>query len=110
MAQGSGCTPHITAGNVPFHKEALEFADMGFIPAGAYRNREYAGHGVSAAGISRPMLDIMYDPQTSGGLLIAAPEEEAGRMLRRFADEGISASAIGYVTEKNEDAPYVVVE
>jgi selenide,water dikinase len=56
------------------------------------------------------MLDIMYDPQTSGGLLIAAPEEEAGRMLRRFADEGISASAIGYVTEKNEDAPYVVVE
>jgi selenide,water dikinase len=110
MAQGSGCTLHITAGNVPFHKEALEFADMGFIPAGAYRNREYAGHGVSAAGISRPMLDIMYDPQTSGGLLIAAPEEEAGRMLRRFADEGISASAIGYVTEKNEDAPYVVVE
>ncbi|MBP5291234.1 MAG: selenide, water dikinase SelD [Lachnospiraceae bacterium] len=110
MAQGSGCTLHISAKDVPYHEEAFEFADMGFIPAGAYRNREYAEHGVSAPGICRPLLDIMYDPQTSGGLLISSPKEEAERMLGEFADGGLFAVVIGHVTGRNEGDPYVVVE
>lgn len=47
MAQGSGCTIHLTADQVPYHPEALELADMGFLPAGAYRNRSYAETGVT---------------------------------------------------------------
>ena len=110
MAQGSGCTLHLTVDRIPCHQEAFEFADMGFIPAGAYRNREYAEHGVSAPGVSRPMLDIMYDPQTSGGLLISAPEEEAERMLGEFYAAGVFAAAVGYVTDRSENDPYVVAE
>ena len=72
MAQGSGCTVHIRTADVPYHPEAWELADMGFLPAGAYRNREYAEGGVTVrGGISRTMQDLLYDPQTSGGLLMA---------------------------------------
>ena len=68
MAAGSGCTLHIETADVPYHKEAYEFAEMGLIPAGAYRNREYAEPGVRVGGnVTRAMQDILYDPQTSGG-------------------------------------------
>ena len=68
MAQGSNCTIHIEVDKVPYHAEALELASMGLIPAGAYRNRDYAQSGVQVKGnISLAMQDILYDPQTSGG-------------------------------------------
>ncbi|MCF0136217.1 MAG: selenide, water dikinase SelD [Lachnospiraceae bacterium] len=103
MAQGSGCTLHLQTKDIPFHPEAYEFAEMGFIPSGAYRNREYAGPGVqAAAGVSRAMQDICYDPQTSGGLLIALPEKEAAQCLERLKDEIPEAAIIGYVTEQEE--------
>ena len=77
MAQGSGMSLHIDALSVPFHMEALEFADMGFIPAGAYRNRTYAEGGVlKKCEIPRALEDIFFDPQTSGGLLIAVAEKD----------------------------------
>ena len=87
MAQGSECTIHIKTNQVPFHPEAYEMAEMGFIPAGAYRNREYAEASVKKVGnISRAMQDICYDPQTSGGLL---------------------AAIVGYVTEQLDAAIYL---
>ena len=104
MAQGSGCTLHITVDNVPYHAEALEFASMGLVPAGAYRNRKYAGDGVKLCrDISLAMQDILYDPQTSGGLLFALPEKDAEDCLRKLRDHIPQAAIVGYVTEK-EDA------
>ena len=102
MAQGSGCTIHLRADSIPYHPEALELADMGFLPAGAYRNREYAKVR-AAAGISRAMQDLCYDPQTSGGLLFALPEGQAGACLARL--EG--AAIVGYVTEP-DDSPLIL--
>ena len=103
MASGSGCTLHIDTGGVPYIKEALEFAGMGLIPAGAYRNREYAEPGVkAAASVSRAMQDILYDPQTSAGLLIAVPEDSAPALLRELQDSIPAAAVIGYVTELQE--------
>ena len=108
MAQGSGCTIHLFANRIPYHREAYEMAEMGFIPAGAYRNREYAGAGVRAnEGVSRAMLDICYDPQTSGGLLIALPETDAGECLERLRDAVPGAAAIGCASER-EDAAVVL--
>ena len=99
MAQGSNCTIHIDTANVPYHKEAYEFAEMGFIPAGAYRNREYAERGVHTDGnISRAMQDILYDPQTSGGLLISVSEKDANQLLYELKESGVHASIIGHVT------------
>ena len=101
MAQGSECTIHIQTDQVPYHPEAYELAEMGFIPAGAYRNREYAEAGVkNVAGVSRAMEDIMFDPQTSGGLLIALPAEEAEVCLNELKEQIPQAAIIGYVTEK----------
>lgn len=102
MAQGSGCTIHLQASAVPFHPEALELADMGFLPAGAYRNREYARVRV-APGVSRAMQDLCYDPQTSGGLLAAVAPQDAAECLSRL--EG--AAIVGYVTGP-EDVPLVL--
>jgi selenide,water dikinase len=109
MAQGSSCTLHIQVGNVPYHAEALELASMGFVPAGAYRNREYAQAGVSVRGnISLAMEDILYDPQTSGGLLFAIPEEDADACLAQLKQTIPNAAVIGYVTEKEDF--YIILE
>ena len=108
MAQGSGCTIHIDVDTVPYHKEAYELASMGFIPAGAYRNREYAEAGVKICGdISRAMEDILYDPQTSGGLLFALPKEQAKECLEELKKVIPQAAVIGYVTEKMDAYLYL---
>lgn len=108
MAQGSGCTLHIQAHAVPFHPETLELARMGFIPAGAYRNREYAQAGVQVNGqVELALEDLFYDPQTSGGLLAAVPEECADECLERLLAAGVEAARIGYVTEQQDAAVYL---
>lgn len=100
MAQGSGCAIHLQTERIPFHPEALPFAEMGFIPAGAYRNREFAQQGVKVVGqVSRAMQDLCYDPQTSGGLLMAVPKEHAQACLAQLQEQIPQAQAIGYVTE-----------
>ncbi|MBS6396945.1 MAG: selenide, water dikinase SelD [Clostridiales bacterium] len=109
MAQGGQCAIHITTGQVPFHPEAWELAAMGFIPAGAYRNREYVQTGIRvSAGVTRTMQDILYDPQTSGGLLIALPEASADACLRELQGSIPQAALIGYVTDLAED--YLILE
>ena len=104
MAQGSDCTIHIQTRNVPYHEEALELAAMGLIPAGAYRNRQYAEAGVKVCGnIPLALQDLLYDPQTSGGLLMAIPAGEAQHCLEELREQIPQAAIVGYVTEK-EDA------
>lgn len=109
MAQGSGMSLHIDSLSVPFHMEALEFADMGFIPAGAYRNRTYAEGGVlKKCEIPRALEDIFYDPQTSGGLFISVAEKDAKDCLAALQAEIPNAAQIGYVTELHEN--YLILE
>ena len=109
MAQGSNCTVHIQSKNVPFHPEVWELADMGFLPAGAYRNRDYAEAGVTVRnGISRTMQDLLYDPQTSGGLLMAVDAADADACLKELQDAIPNAAAVGYVTESEEN--WIILE
>ena len=82
---------------------------MGLVPAGAYRNREYAQAGVAVRGeIPLAMEDILYDPQTSGGLLFALPSEEADACLAQLKRSIPNAAIIGYVTEKEDS--YIILE
>lgn len=100
MSKGSDCTIHIESQKVPYFAEAFEMAEMGFIPAGAYRNREYVGEQVEvSANISLAMTDILFDPQTSGGLLISVPKEFSEELLAELKAKIPEASIIGYVTE-----------
>ena len=108
MAQGSGCSIHLLAEHIPYHPEAYELAEMGFIPAGAYRNRAFAQEHVCVCnGISRAMQDICYDPQTSGGLLMAIPQAHSHSCLRELQESIPEAAIIGYVTQRGESALYL---
>ncbi|MBR4888509.1 MAG: selenide, water dikinase SelD [Clostridia bacterium] len=108
MAQGSECSVHIAVEKIPFHEEALELAAMGLIPAGAYSNREYAQKGVQVTcNIPLAMQDLLYDPQTSGGLLFALPESEAAECLAEMKEIIPQAEIIGYVREKEEAYIYL---
>ena len=94
---------------MPYHSEALELASMGLVPAGAYRNREYAQSGVAVRrDVSLAMEDILYDPQTSGGLLFAIPAEEGENCLTMLKQSIPDAAIIGYVTEKEDS--YIILE
>ena len=103
MAQGSGCTIHLHTDAIPYHREALELAAMGLVPAGAYRNREYAQAGVQLRReLPLALQDILYDPQTSGGLLMALPERDAADCLRSLQRHIPEAAIVGHVTEKQD--------
>ena len=109
MAQGSGTTLHLQTAKIPFHPEALEYADMGLVPAGAYRNRDFCEKAAEVRGeVSRAMQDILYDPQTSGGLLIAVDERDGEALLRELKSVIPDAAMIGTVTEREDKA--IVVE
>ena len=88
----------IYSGNVPVIAVAREFADMGIIPEGSYKNREFASKFV------RGEADILlYDAQTSGGLLLAVPQSETNSALSRLKDAGYENSAVvGAATAKTE--------
>ena len=73
MAEGSGVQIELASGAVPLFDQVLDMARLGIIPAGSYRNQDFFGPRVTADDDLEPgMLDALYDPQTSGGLLIAA--------------------------------------
>jgi selenide, water dikinase len=80
---------------VPILPGAEEYAGMGLVPGGAHRNREFYAPKVQGGDALSPTLrDILYDAQTSGGLLIAVPEEEAEGILSRLNEVGIKDACI----------------
>ena len=95
MVVDSGYGVHINAAAVPMYPEALEWAAMGLIPAGAYNNRSFRGAFVNfAASVSQRVQDLLFDPQTSGGLLMAVAAEEAERLVTALKAKGIDCAAI----------------
>ncbi len=104
MASGSGVSLEINARSVALLPEAAEFAGMGFVPAGAYSNMEYVGDEVDRGDIPDYLCDLLFDPQSSGGLLFSVPGDEAPAMYRELREAGIGTeiSVIGTVTEKKE--------
>jgi selenide,water dikinase len=101
MLSGGGLGVRLFAENLPILPGALEKADMGLVPAGSYRNRElYSPRVDGLENISSPMSDLVFDAQTSGGLLLAVSEEISGRFLEVCRSAGFPQSAIiGSFTE-----------
>jgi len=100
MARGSGVSIEIEAGNARFLPGAEEYVRLGAIPGGLKNNRAFNEFDVEAGGISEEILNLLYDPQTSGGLLIALPERDAEVLEDRLA----SVFRVGRVTEMQERA------
>ncbi len=90
----------INAKQVPLIPEALEYADAFLLTAAGQRNRNHAGPFVQFEGISFAMEEVLFDPQTSGGLLIALPEAEAGALLADLQALGLPAAIVGEITER----------
>ena len=104
MAQGCGHTIELWAGQVPIVPKALELARDGIIPAGAYRNMDFAqGDTTQEADIPQEVLDCLYDPQTAGGLLISVPEARIQELLGRMKEEGVAAVPIGTVRPREQN-------
>ena len=98
MAEGSGVQVELASGAVPLFDQVLDMARLGIIPAGSYRNQDFFGPRVAADEDLEPgMLDALYDPQTSGGLLIAAPAADVNELVRRLHAEGRIAAVVGRV-------------
>jgi selenide,water dikinase len=97
MALGSGVTLEIEVDAVRFLPGALEYAKAGAVPAGLKNNREFASCAVEAArAFPQEVEDLLYDPQTAGGLLYTLPEAEAAQLK--------GAWRVGRVTARGERA------
>ena len=77
---------------------------MGLVPAGTYNNKDYISHDVNSENIEECFIDVLYDPQTSGGLLITLPESEVENIMKDFKDKNMDTKVaiIGRVIEKQE--------
>jgi len=104
MATGSGITLRIRASVLPTLPGALRLATEGYITGGCKRNRLYLEDKVHAhADVAQDLNEIAFDPQTSGGLLIAVPEREALALTRHLLDEGVLvATIIGEAVQRQE--------
>jgi selenide,water dikinase len=102
MAIASDVGIAIKSQSVPIFPEAEEYATMGLVPGGTSRNREFCSCRVEISGdISNEKMDILYDAQTSGGLLISVEGEKAQRLLEQLHAKGVQPAAIiGEVIEE----------
>lgn len=104
MAEGSGVTIVLDAAALPVQKAAREYAAMGLIPEGAYKNRSFAGTRVDTEGVEEELRDIFFDPQTSGGLLVSVTPDTAEQILTELKAAGMEqdCAVIGTVTERQK--------
>ena len=98
MAQGSDAQIHVDVNGVDMIPEALEFARMGVLPAGMYRNRSFAEDSVEQGNIPLDKADLLFDPQTSGGLVICVSPQDADARFEELKSCVPSAQRIGSVT------------
>ena len=100
MASGSGVTIRLHGAALPLMDGARAMAEMGIIPAGAYRNMDYVKPHLTVLPTAQQVfLDLAADPQTSGGLLVALPREDAEPLLRELQTFAPWSAIVGEVSE-----------
>ena len=108
MAKASNVSIELESSNIPILEGAIDMASMGIIPAGMYRNKDYISKDVLLKNIEESLEDILYDPQTSGGLLISVKEELAEELIDIMKKNNVKdVSIIG--TVKNKEEKYITV-
>ncbi len=95
MSENSSLEIEIDAQEIPIFEGVRDFAESGLLPAGAYKNRDNYEEFVSESGKrDQTLYDLMYDPQTSGGLLISVAEADAADLLIDLYAEGMDVAVI----------------
>ena len=100
MVQGSEVNAEIHTADIDLIEEAKSLAKMGVLPEGLYRNRSYAESYVDEGNTELYIQDMLFDPQTAGGLLIAVDETDADRFYEELKTAVPSAQRIGVITPK----------
>ena len=98
MASASQVAMKIFTANLPLYPHAKDMAEMGLVPVGAHRNRKFYFSAVRGQGQCDPItLDLLSDPQTSGGLLLAVSPAKTSLIKARLQERGVAASVVGEV-------------
>ena len=105
MTQEGRVTIRLHGRALPLMRQARELAEMGVIPSGAYRNQDYVRpHLTLLPGAEQVFLDLASDPQTSGGLLVALPPDQAERLLSLLRPFAPWSAIVGQVLPPQKTA------
>jgi selenide,water dikinase len=95
MVEDSGMALRLESSQIPILPEAIEYAKMGMMPGGTFKNKEFRlGMIEFSSGVDPLIRDILFDPQTSGGLMICVKREQADALVSKLIDDGVAASKI----------------
>ena len=109
MLRASGVSARVHADKVPFLAGALDLARQGVSPGGAGRNRDYfAEHVTVADGVEAAVMSLLYDPQTSGGLLVSVGGDKKNALMETLTAAGVSAAHVGDVIKPSDGRIHVL--
>ena len=94
MASASDVTIHIKAYDIPLFDDVIEAAQMGLVPAASYGNRKAITDVQVDPALDPVWTDILFDPQTSGGLLFSVPATEGPDLVKALYDVGVEGATI----------------
>lgn len=109
MAEPSEVSFELYADEIPYVKESMSLAEMGMIPEGAYKNKKYFDSKVDLSGVKEVYGDLLFDPQTSGGLLYAVEAKYGEEIIKALKGSSLATEVaiIGKVVPKKEKLIYV---
>ena len=103
MAKGSKKTIRLDTKKVPLLDNVLSFSKMGMIPGGVHKNRQFFKKLIQIdENIDRALLDLMFDPQTSGGLLISLEKSQSKAFIKKMETSGQKACIIGEILQDSD--------
>ena len=109
MAEPSDVSFELYADEIPYVTESMSLAEMGMIPEGAYKNKKYFDSKVDLSGVKEVYGDLLFDPQTSGGLLYAVEAKYGEEIIKALKGSSLATEVaiIGKVVPKKEKLIYV---
>ncbi len=109
MAEPSEVSFELYADEIPYVTESMSLAEMGMIPEGAYKNKKYFDSKVDLSGVKEVYGDLLFDPQTSGGLLYAVEAKYGEEIIKALKGSSLATEVaiIGKVVPKKEKLIYV---
>ena len=109
MAEPSEVSFELYAAEIPYVTESMSLAEMGMIPEGAYKNKKYFDSKVDLSGVKEVYGDLLFDPQTSGGLLYAVEAKYGEEIIKALKGSSLATEVaiIGKVVPKKEKLIYV---
>jgi selenide,water dikinase len=102
MARASDVTLQFDADSIPILEGTRELAEQKMLPGGIKSNESYVGQNVVWTNINTLDQEIFQDPQTSGGLLISLPQDEAGKLHKLLIYRGLQSYIVGRVVSRKE--------